>query len=538
MVQRPLQLREDQLTIIQQAQEYLRRDPSLLITAPTGAGKTVIFSEMIARVLNRNLRAGVLVHRQELVKQAEKSIRIQAQQDPGVIWQSRREWDRPVTIMAQDTVMNLDLSPLQGLDILFIDEAHHAVAPGWLNTVRRLNPRYLLGFSATPFRQDKEPLVPEPFAHVIRPITPKELIDKGILCPAIIESPIIHDQNGDPQPINRANNIESIYLQAIRYAMGNGRSKILLYVSQTQDHSPTCKSLARTTTTPEGSMGITADAIDQNMDLNATQRKAAINRFRSTPRLRIRPSSTTSPSTEGTDIRNVDCVILGRHTAIREHHHPDDRPRSPPATPQKKDCLVIEYTGRPDMDDIIHYWRLDEPTPEGGGGAKNRKVTPTLEQLSELATKFPRTLSNLDDARIQYPWFRPYGSRPLLALPLWSEQDGAARYITVEPQKSGGWRITRVTLNNTGMTPLTRQQTTLNTSEEAATMVRIALGEKASILQRNAGWRLRTPSPGQIGAYRSLRPQDKSHGKDLSAGEISDVIAQERFQRRVDTKVI
>ena len=190
------------------------------------------------------------------------------------------------------------------------------------------------------------------------------------------------------------------------------------------------------------------------------------------------------------------------------------------------------------MDDIIHYWRLDEPEEDGASSAKNRVITPTAAQLSELATKFPRTLSNFDDARIKYPWFRPFDTRPLLALPLWSEQDGAARYITVEPQKTGGWRVTKVTLNNTGMTPLTRQQTTLKNSEEAATMVRIALGEKAPILQRNANWRLSPASLGQLRAYHSLVPTDVSGGQGLTAGEISDAIAQERFHRRVDTKVI
>ena len=527
----PLPLWEHQNKIIEQASEIFRHHRSLLVTAPTGSGKTVTFSEIIARALVKNLRVGVLVHRQELVKQSESAILLRSGVKPGVIWQGRKEWDSPVTIMAQDTVMNLDLTPLQGLDILVTDEAHHIVAPTWLNTVKRINPRYLLGFSATPFRQDREPLVPEPFAKVIRPITPKELIDQGILCPAVIESPIIHDQNGDPQPINKASNIENIYHQAIRYAIGNGRTKILLYVSQTQEYTPlqvierTVKLLRR--------VGITADGVYKNM--SPAKREAAIKRFMNSGSASVLLNYMAM--TEGTDLPYVDCIIIGRHTQS-ESTIIQMIGRGLRLHPQKKDCLVIEYTQRPDMDDIIHYWRLDEPVLDGGSSPKNRKNNQTLLELTQLATKFPRRLSTLDAARIQYPWFKPFKGRPLMALPLWSEEDGAARYITVEPQKAGTWRVSKVTLNNRGLTPLTRQQTSVETPEEAANLVRIALGVNAPQLQRNANWRVKTASPAQMGTYWSLHPNESRKEMTMSAGEVSDEIAQQRFQRRVDSKTI
>ena len=522
---------EHQTRIIEQSSEIFKQHNSLLVTAPTGSGKTVTFSEIIARALRKGLRAAVLVHRQELVKQSENAILLRSGVAPGVIWQGRREWDSPVTIMAQDTVINLDLARFRDIDILVIDEAHHAVAPTWLNTVRRINPRYLLGFSATPFRQDKEPLVPEPFATVIRPITPKELIDRGILCPVVIESPIIHDQNGTPQPINKASNIENIYHQAIRYAIGNGRSKILLYVSQTQEHSPlqvidnTLKLLRR--------VGITADAVYKNM--TPSRRTAAVNRFMNAGSASVLINYMAM--TEGTDLPYVDCIIIGRSTQS-ESTIIQMIGRGFRLHPAKIDCLVIEYTDRPDMDDIIHYWRLDEPAEDGASSARNRKNNHTLPELTKLATKFPRRLSTLDAARIQYPWFKPFKSRPLMALPLWSEEDGAARYITVEPRKTGAWRVSRITLNNRGLTPLTRQQTSVETPEEAANLVRIALGTNAPQLQRNARWRVREASQAQMSAYWSLRPNDFRKEITMSAGEVSDEIAQQRFQRRVDSKTI
>ena len=65
-----------------------------------------------------------------------------------------------------------------------------------------------------------------------------ELIERKLLCPAVIESPVIHDRDGEPQPINQAFNPEEIYLQAVKYALAQGRTRILLYASQTRTSSP------------------------------------------------------------------------------------------------------------------------------------------------------------------------------------------------------------------------------------------------------------------------------------------------------------
>ena len=126
---------------------------------------TVCLSEISKVELRRDRKIGLLVHRQELVSQSEEKIIRQTGIKPGVIWQGRREWEQPITIMAQDTISGLEIPPSLKLYLLMVDEAHHAVAPGWIRTVERLNPEKLLGFTATPFRQDREPLSPQPFEN-------------------------------------------------------------------------------------------------------------------------------------------------------------------------------------------------------------------------------------------------------------------------------------------------------------------------------------------------------------------------------------
>ena len=128
MLQDTYVLREDQSTVVDQIPDLFREQPSLLIAAPTGWGKTIIISEIVARTIQRGHRAALLVHRQELVKQSEEKITIQTQRPPGIVWQSKREWDEPCTIIAQDTISAIDIPNLPPLDILIIDEAHHTVA--------------------------------------------------------------------------------------------------------------------------------------------------------------------------------------------------------------------------------------------------------------------------------------------------------------------------------------------------------------------------------------------------------------------------
>lgn len=530
----PRSLYPFQEAIIDEIQENLKKVTSLLTTAPTGTGKTVILAEIIARALKKGNTVDLLVHREELVTQSENTITIQTGQPPGVVWQTRKEWNRPVTVIAQDTVANLEIPKSHRPKILMVDEAHHTVAITWLSTIDRLNPRYLLGFTATPFRQDKEPLSPKPFEKVIRPVTPKELIETHkALCPALIESPVLHDEDGYPQPISQARNLEYIYLQTIKYAIAQNRSRILLYVSHNNDNSP-LQVMDKTTQVLRDN-GIPADSISQKT--STAQRQAAFARFKSTPGPAVLLNYITL--TEGTDLPHVDCIIIGRRTSS-ESTIIQMIGRGLRLHPNKLDCLVIAYTDRPDMDGIIHYWRLDEPPdeePESKGKRKQNKANQL--ELMNLASKFANELSPLDRTKVQYPWFEPFQNRPLLALPLWSGPEKEDRYITVEPQPAGRWRVTTLNLNRSGLSPITKKQQSTESQEEAAALVRTALGNSANQLERTASWRLRDATPAQIRAWNKHQPETpEAVQPNLTAGEVSDTIARARFIARVNPRVL
>ena len=507
---------------------------SLMIAAPTGSGKTVIISEILARTLRKNLRGALLVHRQELVKQSCNKISAQSGIDPGVVWQSRREWDQPITVLAQNSLIGQEIpKELRGIPILIVDEAHHTVAPGWLKTIEQLNPQYLIGFSATPFRQDREPLSPEPFAQVIRPVTPHELIELDVLCPAVIESPILYDSQGQIQPINQASNLETIYSQAVLYALAQGRTRIILYVSANQENTPS--QIITNTTRTLREYGITTSAIGEHTSV--ASREKALAQFQEAPGASVLVNYMTL--TEGTDLPDVDCVIIGRSPAsestiiqmigrgLRKH-------------PRKTDCLVLDYTGRPDMDDIIHYWRLDQPREQGPYTPKQPPAI-TPKQMEELMADFPKGISPWGTLQVDYSWFRPFPERPLLALPLWTEPGCPETYVAVEPDRSGRWRVSTISLQNRGPAPAIRKQTGNLTEAEATMRVRAMLGDKAPLLQRRAPWRALEASASQKKTLSSLKRErvtDPLQPPLSLSGEISDAIAQERFINRVRPEVL
>ena len=525
MTEPPFILRDFQAHILETAQEKLRRVHSLLITAPTGAGKTVIAAEIIARARRRNLRAALLVHREELIFQSAEKITRQTGEAPGIVWKSTKERDKPVLIIAQSTVASSGMpDSIRGIDILLVDEAHHTVAPTWLETIHTMRPNYLLGLSGTPFRQDKEPLCPDPFEEVIRPVTPKELINLGILCPAIIQSPVIFSRDGDVQRISQASNLPQIYLDAIKHAIANGRNKILLYVSQTSEHTP-IQVMTQTNDLLKHA-GIPSGMVHQG--LSSPARRRSIATFASTPGASVLINYIAL--TEGTDLPLVDCIIIGRSTqsestliqmigrGLRMH-------------PQKEDCLVLDYSGRPDMDSIIHYWRLDEPREPGAYAPKPPPVR-TKAELEELTIHFPGKITPMGANQIEYPWFKPFENRQLLALPLWTSEGQAGRYVTVEPTKDGSWRITVLTLENSGPSPLTRQQSGGLTESEAVLHIRSLLGNRAPHLQRNAPWRMKAATEGLRKTWQALHPAQGQMELPL-AGDLSDAVAKERFRRRV-----
>src|SRR5262245_17555310 len=131
----PRQYQLDALTAIEDAEGRGVRRP--LVVHPTGTGKTVTFSHLIARrALAGHHRALVLVHRDELANQTVDKISLVAPDlRTGIVKAERDEHDADVVVASVQTAYQqrrLDrLTSAGGFATVVVDEAHHAPAPSW-----------------------------------------------------------------------------------------------------------------------------------------------------------------------------------------------------------------------------------------------------------------------------------------------------------------------------------------------------------------------------------------------------------------------
>jgi len=152
-----------------------------LLVMPTGAGKTVVFSQITQSALDKNNNVLILVHRRELIKQAsEKLAAINV--DHGIIAAKFKPKDSPIQIASVQTlVRRLDTTKFTP-SLIIIDEAHHAVAGSWSKIINHYSDAILLGVTATPCRLDGRGLK-EFFDDLIIGPTIPELVDLGYLSP-------------------------------------------------------------------------------------------------------------------------------------------------------------------------------------------------------------------------------------------------------------------------------------------------------------------------------------------------------------------
>lgn len=99
---------------------------------PTGAGKTVVFSHLIARFLAANPRQRVLVlaHTDELVTQAVKKLRVVAPHlRVGIVKAARNEVQAQVIVASVQSLRNpRRRDTIRDVGLVVVDECHHATA--------------------------------------------------------------------------------------------------------------------------------------------------------------------------------------------------------------------------------------------------------------------------------------------------------------------------------------------------------------------------------------------------------------------------
>jgi superfamily II DNA or RNA helicase len=182
-------LRPRQSLLVERTLAALDQHGNTLAVAPTGSGKTYMLSAVAGNILAEpDAKACILAHRTELTGQnRDKFLRVNPSMSTSVFDANEKSWHGQATFaMVQTLSRQSHLEQMPTLDLLVIDEAHHATSPSYravIECAQQKNPKLLLaGLTATPNRGDGTGLR-EVFSNVADQITLGEMIAAGHLVP-------------------------------------------------------------------------------------------------------------------------------------------------------------------------------------------------------------------------------------------------------------------------------------------------------------------------------------------------------------------
>ena len=174
-------LRPRQEEFVTKSVAALKEHGNTLGIAPTGAGKTILFSAVTGKIINKKQKALILAHRDELTSQNQsKFLRVNPDISTSIFDAKEKSFDgQAVFAMVQTLCRQNNLNEIPKIDFLVIDEAHHSTSDSYQRIISRaktLNPNLLIyGVTATPNRSDKKNLSGV-FSNVADQIRISELI--------------------------------------------------------------------------------------------------------------------------------------------------------------------------------------------------------------------------------------------------------------------------------------------------------------------------------------------------------------------------
>jgi superfamily II DNA or RNA helicase len=154
-----------------------------LLTHATGTGKTHV---AVSDARRCNYRTLYLAHTEKLPKQTAVRFHELWPEARTFVYKSGQHETaceaRVVLSTFQAMARNLSRFNPREFGYIIVDEAHHAVADTFCEVVRRFEPRFLLGLTATPERSDDKSLL-QVFRETAHRLSLEEAIQRGLLVP-------------------------------------------------------------------------------------------------------------------------------------------------------------------------------------------------------------------------------------------------------------------------------------------------------------------------------------------------------------------
>lgn len=181
-------LRPYQAQAVERARSEFRAGRKrIVLTIPTGGGKTTVAAHMIETAVAQGRSVLFLAHRRELIDQCSDRLD-QHDIDHGVIMRGtdRRSPGKLVQVASIQTLRNRPLPPA---DLIFVDECHLSVAPSFVEILDRYPQAAVIGLTATPYRLDGKGLS-RIYQALVEVTTVSDLMNQGFLIkPRLLSTP-------------------------------------------------------------------------------------------------------------------------------------------------------------------------------------------------------------------------------------------------------------------------------------------------------------------------------------------------------------
>lgn len=297
-----IKLRDYQYDIIQALRHSITKgNKRLVMCAPTGSGKTIMFSFMVTEHLKKGGRVLIFTHRKELLKQAGKGLEnaeyIKAGHYPSL--------DGCLHISMIETfarrIEKYDYF-LQSRTMIIFDEAH---LENFSKLFKHINPNTIvIGATATPERKGKQTALAEFYTDLVQDIDTPDLIEMGFLSNVKSYGVEIDlskcKKSGDDYDTSEYYEQNKLYLGVVenyeRLAKGK---KTIVFSSNVANSMDVCDDFI--------SRGYNA----RHIDANSTNRDDIFEWFNRTPDAIL---CNCGIATTGFDQPDIECVILYRAT--------------------------------------------------------------------------------------------------------------------------------------------------------------------------------------------------------------------------------
>lgn len=311
----------------------------VLLVAPTGAGKTVMFSYLTQKLTERGNRVLLLAHRDFLLDQIGGTLARFDIPHGFIAAKRRRELCHLAQVAGVHTLKNRVAKIAWQPDWIICDEAHHATAGSW-NTILGAYPSArVVGVTATPERLDGKGLG-EIFDHMVLGPRVQDLMDRGFLSRVKYYSPATVSTEG--MRIRMGDYQQSEIEQAVNQRGVTGHA--VDWYRKACDGAPAiafCASIAHSENVAEGFREAKYRWQALHSKMSHADNQAAIQKLASGE---LHGVSSCDIISEGFDVPVVTAAILLRPTkSLGLHLQQIGRVLRP--APGKERAIIIDHVG-------------------------------------------------------------------------------------------------------------------------------------------------------------------------------------------------